>query len=239
MTSDVYELTISAPGRNALSSVLMERMIAELRAAAGRPLLLIGAEGAFSAGLNLKEVATLDLAGMTRFLGLLDDLVDALYGYPGPTVACVNGHAIAGGCMLVLCCDLRVVADDPALRIGLNEVPLGLEFPPKLLALVQRRVSRRSLERVALEGALHDPRSALQLGLVDEVASDAHAAARAALVRLATSPRAEYVATKQALRCGALDLSEEQRRYFREHIVPAWCAPAVKARISAALKPAR
>jgi len=86
-----------------------------------------------------------------------------------------------------------------------------------------------------LEGALHDPRNALALGLLDEIAPDVHAAARAALERLAASPRAEYVATKQALRRGLLDLSEEQRRYFREHIVPAWCAPAVKARVGAVL----
>src|SRR5437762_11921238 len=114
MTSDVYELTISAPGRNALSSVLMERLIAELRAAAGRPLLLIGADGAFSAGPNLNEVATLDLAGMTPFLRLPDDLVDAPYDYTGPTVACVNGHAIARGCIRVPPCDLLAAADAPA-----------------------------------------------------------------------------------------------------------------------------
>ena len=239
MSRDVYELTISAPGRNALSGALMEHLIGELRSAGGRPLLLTGADGVFSAGLNLKEVASLDHTGMTRFLGLLDDLIDALYGYPGPAVACVNGHAIAGGCMLVLCCDLRIGADDPAIRIGLNEVPLGLEFPPKLLALARSRVPPRSLERVVLEGALHDPRNALALGLLDEVAADVRAAARAALERLAASPRAEYVATKQALRRGALDLSDDQRRYFREHIVPAWCAPAVKARVGAALKSRR
>jgi len=217
----------------------MEHLIGELRAPVPPPLLLRGAGGASSAGLNPTELATLDQAGMTRFLGLLDDLIDALYGYPGPTVAAVNGHAIAGGCMLLLCCDLRIGVDDPTVRIGLNEVPLGLEFPPKLLALARSRVPPRSLERVVLEGALHDPRAALALGLLDEIAPDAQTAARAALERLAASPRAEYVATKQALRRGLLDLSEAQRRYFREHIVPAWCAPAVKARVDAALRSRR
>jgi len=235
MSDETYALTLSAPGRNALSTALMERTIADLRNAAGRPLLLSGADGVFSAGLNLKEVAGLDRPGMSRFLGLLDDLVDALYLYPGPTVACVNGHAIAGGCILVLCCDLRVAIDDPAVRIGLNEVALGLEFPPKVLALARDRVPPRSRERVILEGALHDPRTAIQLGLVDEVATDVQATARAALDRLAASPRSAYVATKQALRAGALDLSEAQRRHFQEHIVTAWCAPVVKQRVTAAL----
>jgi len=235
MAEYLYALTLSAPGRNALSSALMQRTRDEVRAAAGRPLLLSGADGVFSAGLNLKEVVGLDPPGMARFLGLLDDLIDALYEYPGPTVACVNGHAIAGGCMLALCCDLRIAADNPAARIGLNEVPLGLEFPPKLLELVRRRVPLQHIQRVVLEGALHDVHTAQQLGLIDAVATDAPAAARAALATLAAAPRVAYVATKRALR-GSLALSAEQRRTLTELIVPAWCAPEQKERIAAVLR---
>ena len=233
--TEPYRLEITGPGRNALGSTLMRDIIGQLARAGDRPVLLTGAGETFSAGLNLKEVAGLDRPGMERYLLLLDDVIDALYGYPGVTVAAVNGPAIAGGCVVALCCDVRIAASDPRTRIGLNEVPLGLEFPPKLLALARSRVPPRSLERVVLEGALHDPRAALALGLLDEIAPDAQTAARAALERLAASPRAEYVATKQALRRGLLDLSEAQRRYFREHIVPAWCAPAVKARVGAVL----
>jgi enoyl-CoA hydratase/carnithine racemase len=239
MATDTYELTLNGPGKNAMSTALMASMLLEIRSAAGRPLLVTGTGDVFSAGLDLKEVAALDQPGMERYLLLLDELIDALFDYPGPTVACVNGHAIAGGCVLVLCCDLRIAADDPAVRIGLNEVARGLEFPPKVLALARRRVPPRSLERVVLEGALHDPRTALQHGLVDEVAADVQAAARAHLATLAAHPRPVYVATKRALRDGALALSDEQRRHFREHVVPAWCAPEVKARVLAALKPSR
>jgi enoyl-CoA hydratase len=239
MDPQTYELTIAGPGKNALGSGLMEKLLGQLREAGDRPLLLGGTGDVFSAGLDLKEVATLDPLGMERFLLLLDDLVDALFGYPGPTVACVNGHAIAGGCVLVLCCDLRVAADDPRIRIGLNEVALGLEFPPKILALVRSRTPRRALERIVLEGGLHAPRSALELGLVDEVAADASRVAREHLERLAVHPRPVYAATKRTLREGALCLSDEQRRYFREHVVPAWCAPATKERVRAALEPRR
>src|SRR5512144_845549 len=140
MTDETFELVMNAPGRNALSTGLMTTILQQLTEAAGRPLLLTGAGNTFSAGLNLKEVAGLDEPGMARFLGLLDALVDALYEYPGPTVACVNGHAIAGGCILALCCDWRVAADRADIRIGLNEVALGLEFPPMILNLVRDRI---------------------------------------------------------------------------------------------------
>jgi len=236
MSADVYDLPITAPGRNAMSTDLMQRLLAALREAGGRPLLLRGSEGAFSAGLNLKEVAGLERDGMRRFLLLLDELTEALWEYPGPTVACVDGHAIAGGCVLALCCDWRVARDDAALRIGLNEVALGLEFPPRILALARERVPRRHLEFVLLEAGLHAPRAALALGLVDEVALDAQAAARAALERLSEPPRAAYVATKLALRRGVLALDETRRRHFEEHIVPAWCAEDTKARIRARLR---
>jgi enoyl-CoA hydratase/carnithine racemase len=234
MSNDHIDLIVEGPGRNALSESVMASIVSPARAAGGRPLYVTGAGSTFSAGLNLKEVASLDETGMRRFLDLLNDVVDALYNYPGPTVACVNGHAIAGGCIVALCCDLRIVAADPAIRIGLNEVALGLEFPPKVLELVRRRVSRRWIDRVILEGALHDAQTAYTLGLVDEVASDAPAVARAALARLARSPSAEYLAAKRALR-PPLDLSPSEQRYHDEHIVPAWCAPVVKERARAAL----
>jgi len=239
MSTRAYELTVAGPGKNSLSSAVMQDLLLGLRSAGDRPLLVTGAGDAFSAGLNLREVASLDRPGMERFLLLLDDLIDALFGYPGPVVACVNGHAIAGGCVLVLCCDHRVAADDPAIRIGLNEVALGLEFPPKILALARRRIPRRWQERVLLDARLHPPRTARELGLIDEVAADPMPVARERLERLAAHPLPVYAATKRALRAGALDLPEEARQYFREQVVPAWCAPETKERVRAALAPRR
>jgi enoyl-CoA hydratase/carnithine racemase len=236
MAETPYELTIEGPGRNALGTNVMRQLLAGLREGGGRPLLLRGAGDTFSAGLDLKEVASLDQPGMERYLLLLDDLVDALYGYAGPTVAAVNGHAIAGGCVLALCCDLRIVADDPKLRIGLNEVALGLEFPPKILALARRRLPPRWLERVVLEAGLHDPANARVLGLVDELASDCIAVARERLATLAAHSPRVYAATKHALHHGALDLSPEERRYFNDTIVPAWCGAETKARVRAVLE---
>lgn len=235
MANDIHTLTIRGPGKNALGTPVMQDIIDQLRAAGGRPVLMIGDAGAFSAGLNLKEVAGLERDGMLRFLELLEEMVDVLFNYAGPTVAAVNGHAIAGGCVLALCCDHRVASDDRSIRIGLNEVALGLEFPPRVMGVVRRRVPPRSIERVTLEAGLHDPRRALELGLIDAVAADVHAAGVEQLERLAAHPRAAFVATKRTLRANATTVSPEDLRYFKEQLVPSWCAPAVKERVTALL----
>jgi enoyl-CoA hydratase len=230
----MIELVMTAAGKNALSTELMSDILARTRAANGEPLLVTGAGDAFSAGLNLKEVASLDLAGMRRFLQLLEDMVEALFEYPGPTVAAVNGHAIAGGCVIALCCDYRVATRDAKTRIGLNEVALGVEFPPKVLAMTRYRVPPRSLERVVLDAGLHDPDTAYTLGLVDELADDCIAAARTRLARLAAHPRAAYVATKRGIR-GSLSLTPAQQREFDDVLVPSWAADDAKSRMRAAL----
>jgi len=233
----MVEIRLDAPGKNALGTALMERTRDELRAAAGAPVLLTGANDAFSAGLNLKEVTGLDVAGMTRFLELLEDLVSTLFAYPGPTVAAVNGHAIAGGCVLALCCDHRVIGAEPKLRIGLNEVALGVPFPPRTLAAVVHRIPPRSRDEILLGAELHAPEPALRLGLVDEIAADPVARGRERLALLAAHPAPAYAATKLTLRAAAVAPGNAHTRHLHDTIVPAWCAPAARERLAAAVRP--
>ena len=123
-------IKLEGPGKNSLSTELMTRTLASVREAGDAPLFVTGEGDVFSAGLNLKEIVSLDDAGLRRFLEVLEQLVQALYEHPGPTVAWVNGHAIAGGCVMTLCCDVRVMTTRAGVRIGLNEVALGLRDPP-------------------------------------------------------------------------------------------------------------
>lgn len=231
------EIRLSGPGKNAMSTALMERARRDLEEARGAPVLLTGEGDAFSAGLDLREVLAADEDTLVDMLSALDELIYALYTYPGPTVALVNGHAIAGGAVLALACDLRVAPDDPRVRIGLNETANGLVFPPRVLALVKARVPRHALERVTLEAGLHGPREAAALGLVDEVSPDARARARAALEALSRHPREAYARNKQALREHALAVEPDDERRFREEAVPMWLSDETKARIAALLRP--
>lgn len=238
----MFEITMAGPSKNALNGAMLTFIIDQLRVAAGRPVLLTGTGNAFSAGLDLKYVASLDEPQMDKFLRLLEECMVALYLYPGPTVALVNGHAIAGGCILTLCCDRRVLIRDPWLKIGLNEVALGVRFPPRTLAIVRHRVPTQHHEEVLLGAQLFDPANALRLGLVDELHSAETAppyaldVARDRLRALASSPAAAYAATKADLRgtkeslCSDVD---EERRLRGS--LGMWTSPLVKEKIAAVL----
>lgn len=225
-------IVLQGPGKNSLSTELMSRTLAAVREAGDAPIFLTGEGDAFSAGLNLKEIASLEVEGLTRFLGVLEDLVQALYEHPGPTLAWVNGHAIAGGCVMALCCDVRVMTAREGVRMGLNEVALGLRFPPRTYKMCANRVPGPSLARVLLEAELYRAPEAVQLGLVDVLGEEAEARAR--LERLASHPRDAYAAAKRAVR-GTLAVPDAEQRRFVTEVVPTWAAPELKERLRAVL----
>jgi enoyl-CoA hydratase len=234
----MVEITMNGPAKNALGTETMTWLLERLADAKGAPVLLTGSGDAFSAGLNLKEVAALDEEGMSRYLRLLERCMSAYYLHPAPIVALLNGHAIAGGCVLALACDYRVATSDPRVRIGLNEVALGVPFPPRVLHVVRDRVPRAFQTAVLLGAELFSPEDALRCGLVDEVSADAGATARARLAKLAKHPADAYAATKRALRGSAdTDLASDQAEAFwiRES-APSWSSTELKQRVLAALK---
>jgi enoyl-CoA hydratase len=233
----MVDIVMNGPGKNSLGTEMMAFVEERLKAAGGSPVLLTGAGDAFSAGLNLKEVASLNEADMSRFLDRLEATLCALYQYPAPVVALVNGHAIAGGCVLALCCDWRVGVDNPKVRMGLNEVALGLRFPPRIWEIVRRQVPSSHHQEVLLGAGLFEPGHALRVGLLDVVASDAEGLARRELERLSKLPAKAYAATKRDLRGDkATDLYAEDAWKLRvREMLPVWTSPEVKQRVLAVL----
>ena len=231
----MVEIVLKAKGRNALSTQLMRETRERIQAAGDAPILLTGDGPDFCAGLNLKEVYDLDLAGMTGFLDDLIGLVKALFHHPGPTVAAVNGHAIAGGCVLALCCDHRILRAEERVRIGLNEVALGLHFPPFVLRACAYRLPKASVEPVILGAGLYGYADALALGLVDAVSDDPWGDAKVWLAQRAALPRHAYADAKAALRGGVRATAAEEAA-FRDEAVPFLTSPALKDMIRQVLK---
>jgi enoyl-CoA hydratase/carnithine racemase len=235
MTTSFFEVHMDLPSRNALDEYSCAWLEERLTEADGRPLLLRGTSDAFCAGLNLKRVLDLEGGAMADFLDAVARPLVRLFEYPAPTLALVEGHAIAGGCVLVQCCDYRLALDDERLRIGVNEVALGACFPPALLRIMVHRIPRRHVGEVLLGAQLHCPERALQVGLLDELSPQPEEAAKEKLKALASHPHATYASTKRALRSGVTDLTAEDRRRFLEDEVPLWSSDELRGRVRAAL----
>ena len=231
----MHTIRLDGPAKNALGTQMMQWIRNELVSADGRPVLITGTGDAFSAGLNLKELLTLDADGMCAFLMELDALVEALFRYPGPTAAAVNGHAIAGGCIVAMCCDIRVMTTNPRARIGLNEVALGLQFPPRTLETVRYLLPNHTAEEVILGAGLHGPGAALSLGLVHETAEDPQAVATERLAARAKLPPVAYAATKATMRDGVGLADPKNQAAFLEEVLPVWTSPQLKETILAVL----
>ncbi len=227
------EIVLDAPGKNALSTSVLEGLERDLKDAAGEPVLLTGKGDAFSAGLNLEEVAGFDAPGLEAFLAYLDRACALLFDYPAPTVAWVNGHAIAGGSVVALCCDYRVGTDNPKVKLGLNETALGVTFPPLIFRIVAHRLGPRLAPEVMLGAGLFGPDEALRLGILSAIGTREDA--EAALAHRTRHPIAAYAATKAQLQAGVTGLSEAEATRIRTEAMKQWTSETFRARIAAAL----
>lgn len=170
-----------------------------------RAVVVTGAGRCFSAGLDLKTVPDYGPDEQRAMVQALDRLVARLYALPLPTVAAANGHAIAGGFVLLLCCDWRIGADGAA-RFGLTEVRAGIRFPVATLEVVRAELSPAVARRTMLLGGTEGPREALSSGALDEIVPPERALPRALEIArdLSTVPAEGYAAIKRELRAEAI-----------------------------------
>ena len=152
---DILELKLARPPVNALNPALVRALRDAIVAAPGsgaRAIVLSGNKGLFSAGLDVVELLTLDHAGMKAFWSDFVGLVAAIGRSPIPTVAAIGGHSPAGGAVLAIFCDYRVMARG-AYRIGLNEVQVGLTVP-EIIQAALRRLVKRGFEGLGTPGTV-------------------------------------------------------------------------------------
>lgn len=169
---DIKYIRLARPPVNALNPALVGQLRAQIESAPrehARGLILTGREGMFSAGLDVPELLTLDRADMRAFWREFFALCAALARAPIPVVAAISGHSPAGGAVLALFCDYRVMAHGP-FRIGLNEVQVGLTVPDCIQLALRRTVGAYRAERLLVSGSMLDAEHALACGFVDELA---------------------------------------------------------------------
>src|SRR5260370_2818951 len=207
------------------------RLFGEVESSDARAVVVIGYGNFFSAGLALPALAGLDRPGLASFMMLFERAMRRVSPFPRPVVAAVNGHAIAGGCVLALQCDLRLMADTPT-KIGLNEVQLGIALPSAVIEPLRLQLPASSLVSIALEGTLLTPADAKRLGLVDEVVPAPELLARgiARARSLARGPAAAVAQIKQALRGPSLEMMQKESPRQIEISLDAWFSPVTQER---------
>jgi enoyl-CoA hydratase/carnithine racemase len=158
---------------NALNPQLVEELAATLRSVRDdrdiRALVLASAnERFFSIGLDIPELFELSVEEFGVFYRRFNRVCLELYTLPKPTVAAITGHAIAGGCILALCCDYRFIAEGRKL-MGLNEIKLGVPIPYPGDCILQQSVGIRHAREMTSAGEFYQPEELLRMGVVDQV----------------------------------------------------------------------
>jgi len=155
----VRELKLAHPPANALGRALLEALGAAVRqapSAGARALVLSGAPGRFSGGMDVPALLAADRAGVHATWSAFFDVLKTLAASPLPLVAALTGHSPAGGTVLALFADYRILAEGPHV-VGLNEVQVGLPVPPCLYDVLSFVVGRRHAARLATGGLLLSP----------------------------------------------------------------------------------
>jgi enoyl-CoA hydratase len=201
-------LTLNRPPANAINAEFLNALGVQCKAAREdddvRAVIVTGNGKFFSGGLDLKEAAS----GVNRvgnLAGSQDDGLFMLWTLPKPTVAMVNGHAIAGGVIIGLACDFRITQTGNH-RFGLNEVAIGLAFPRGAFEIARLALNNQQLRTTMLEAGLFDAGRAREMGIVDEIVEPWRLENRCIEVakRLGAHGRLAYAHTKQRIQAEAL-----------------------------------
>ena len=230
----IAEIRLACGKANALNPRSLGAIAEALDEAArgeARGAILTGYDHFFSAGLDLVTLYDLSRLQLDAFMRDFDRVMLELFAFPRPVVAAVNGHAVAGGCILALACDARVLASGEG-RMGLNEIQLGVPFPASALEIARHAVPGEFLESILYGGGLYDPQEAVARGLADGVATgDVLAQARGLCRSLCEPPSRAFATIKAALKAPALQRAHEALDRLRQAFVEAWFAPDARQRI--------
>ncbi|GMI06264.1 hypothetical protein TrVE_jg13516 [Triparma verrucosa] len=155
----------------------------------------------FSAGLDITEMSRPSKTRLSTFWRSIQSLFLTLYSTRLSTISCITGHSPAGGCLLSMSCDYRVMSRNPKLGIGLNETRLGIAAPFWLKDLFVKTVGYREAELGLSRGKLYSPEEALKIGLVDEIVEgEVYDVAVERAEEYAKIPEKGIVATKRMCR---------------------------------------
>jgi enoyl-CoA hydratase/carnithine racemase len=237
---EVHELRLARPPVNALDPALIRALTAAIEsapAAGARALVLSGATGMFSAGLDVPALLALDRTGIRRFWDDFFSVMRAIARSSIPIASAITGHCPAGGAVLAIFSDYRVMAEGN-FTIGLNEVQVGLPVPAVIAGALERLVGTRQAEQMLVSGALIGPAEALSHGLVDRVVPIDRVvpAALEWAHHIASLPREACAATRRTVRADLAESFHNVDAALFEHMTDVWFGPETQGAMQALMQ---
>ncbi|MGK0389009.1 MAG: 3,2-trans-enoyl-CoA isomerase [Maribacter sp.] len=165
-------------------------------------VILTGQRNFFSVGLDVIELYHYNETEMANFWDGFIDMIGDLARFPKPLISAITGHSPAGGCILAICSDYRIMAEQSRFKIGLNEVPVGIVIPSGILALYAFWMGEGKAYQAMMEGYLFEPVEALAANLVDEILDqdEVLAAAEKKMKHYLSFQSSVWMTTKKSLR---------------------------------------
>jgi len=206
LEDDLWVVTLDDGNRNALRPETFEALAAAFDDAPDRAgaIVLVGREGMFTAGLDVKWMAAAGVQELADMLVLFGRTLMRVWTEPRPTVCAIEGHAVAAGTMFAMACDHAVAAHGDW-KLGLTETRIDFQIPDFGLELARHNVAAHRVDDLLLAGVFVDPVVAAHVGFVDDVveAEEVRAVAFGHARALAELPPVAYAGTKRRLRGAA------------------------------------
>ncbi|MHA4893502.1 enoyl-CoA hydratase/isomerase family protein [Pedobacter sp. PWIIR3] len=192
-------------------------------------VIITGKENFFSAGLDLISLYNYNEEEAKSFWHLFLDFTATITSFKKPLVAAINGHSPAGGCVIALACDYRIMAEGKYI-IGLNEVPVGIIVPESIFKLYSFWIGKANASRSLLEGKLFSPDEALQIGLVDELVNPASilTAAERKIRKYMAMERNTWEQSKLNIRKELINATSADQSEALEVMLAQWWSPATR-----------
>jgi 3,2-trans-enoyl-CoA isomerase len=212
---------------NALNSTVVDEMRELLKTFETDPevrsVILTAGGKFFSFGFDIPEFLSFTQEQFTEFLVNFTDLYTYIFRYPKPVVAALNGHTIAGGCMLALTCDHRVMVGGKA-KISLNEIGFGSSILAGSVEMLRFWVGNANATEVLFSGAMYTAEEAKRMGLVDEITTedDLMDVARKAASSFARKKQPAFASIKSLLRRSVIEEMIRRERESIKEFVDIW-----------------
>lgn len=186
-------------------------------------IILTGKENFFSAGLDIKELFQYNESELSEFWMSFMELIHNIVSYPKPMISAINGHSPAGGCVMAIGCDYRVMADGP-FKIGLNEIPVSIVVPQHIFRLYSFWLGERNAYQFLMEGKLLMPDEALKVGLVDRVVKQKEVleAAEEKMRQYLSFDYATWVDSKMNLRKDLIEATKPKKEVISKSMAHWW-----------------